>query len=266
MGYERAWVPQNKNGSLYIRPLHIANNAFLGVAPPNKSKIMIIANPCGNNYLHGVKLHKPQPLSVLADPFFVRAWPNGRGSARCGGNYAPMVRNIEHANEMGCDNIMWLFDDGNFPNGVKGDPLVMEAGSMNLFVVWYREEDGRLELITPPLDDNIVIPGVVRDSCMKIPQEWDDVIVTERFFRWSEFSRAIEQGRVREVFGTGTSSYITVLGKVLSKVNKEEGEWIDFPVEREIEDSISNRLCQELHEIKHLGKPAPNGEKWLYEC
>merc|ERR1712173_491952 len=100
---------------------------------------------------------------------------------------------------------------------------------------------------------------------------WDDVIVTERFFRWSEFKKALDEGRIREVFGTGTSSNITVLGKLLDRVSLDrpfhaaDGQWLDIPVCQDEADSISHRLCDELHAIKHEGKAAPNDEKWLFE-
>jgi hypothetical protein len=39
-----------------------------------------------------------------------------------------------------------------------------QVGTMNLFVA-FKQPDGTVELVTPPLDD-VVLPGVTRDRCV----------------------------------------------------------------------------------------------------
>jgi branched-chain amino acid aminotransferase len=46
---------------------------------------------------------------------------------------------------------------------------VTEVGTMNFFVFW-KNEDGVDELITPPLDGTI-LPGVTRDTILTLMRE-----------------------------------------------------------------------------------------------
>jgi branched-chain amino acid aminotransferase len=71
-------------------------------------------------------------------------------------NYAPSLRTMRIGNEKhGCDQALWLIHD-----------YVTEVGTMNFFVYW-KNEQGENELITPPLDGTI-LPGITRDSILKL--------------------------------------------------------------------------------------------------
>jgi len=83
---------------------------------------------------------------------------------------------------------------------------------MNLFVV-FRQGDGSLELVTPPLDGTI-LPGVTRDSVLslarshaagtlRIPDLTTKLAVSERGVTMKEVSEAVQSGRLVEMFGSG---------------------------------------------------------------
>ena len=98
-----------------------------------------------------------QPVDLLVDPKYIRAWPGGTGDVKCGGNYGPTIPlQKQAADESGCTQVMWLFNDG------QGSPLMTEVGTMNFLMVWNRPEDGKLELVTPPLD-NVQDEGSIED-------------------------------------------------------------------------------------------------------
>jgi branched-chain amino acid aminotransferase len=64
-------------------------NAFqpsLGVALSQKALLFAILGPVGPYFSTGFK-----PVSLLADPKYVRAWPGGCGDTKLGANYAPTV-------------------------------------------------------------------------------------------------------------------------------------------------------------------------------
>ena len=65
---------------------------------------------------------------------------------------------------------MWLLHD-----------YVTEVGAMNLFVFW-KNEDGDDELVTPPLDGTI-LPGITRRSILSIAYEWQEFKVSQRPFK-----------------------------------------------------------------------------------
>ena len=58
---------------------------------------------------------------------------------------------------------------------------VTEVGTMNFFVFW-KNEDGVDELITPPLDGTI-LPGVTRDSIIELYREKKEFNVVVKSFK-----------------------------------------------------------------------------------
>lgn len=58
---------------------------------------------------------------------------------------------------------------------------VTEVGTMNLFVFW-KNENGEDELITPPLDGTI-LPGITRDSILQLSRSLGEFKVSERLFK-----------------------------------------------------------------------------------
>lgn len=60
----------------------------LGVAVPESALLYTILCPVGS-YFKGGSIMKP--VSLLADPRFVRAWPGGCGDRKLGSNYGPTI-------------------------------------------------------------------------------------------------------------------------------------------------------------------------------
>ena len=71
-----------------------------------------------------------KPLSLLADPQYVKAWPGGSGYAKMGSNFAPTLFAQQKAESLGCQQYLWLFG----PN-----EEITEVGSMNIFVLLRKE-------------------------------------------------------------------------------------------------------------------------------
>ncbi len=101
---EESWIPEERGYSLYLRPTLIGTQPFLGVGPSKDAKLFIIASPVGPYYKSGFA-----PVSLLADPQYVRAWPGGVGNAKCGGNYAPGIVPQMHAGQKGHQQNLWLY-------------------------------------------------------------------------------------------------------------------------------------------------------------
>jgi branched-chain amino acid aminotransferase len=76
---------------------------------------------------------------------------------------------------------------------------------MNLFLFW-KNESGDRELVTPPLDGTI-LPGVTRDSILSLTKDWNEFKVAERPVKMSEITKAIEDGRLIEMFGAGNLAF-----------------------------------------------------------
>jgi branched-chain amino acid aminotransferase len=78
---------------------------------------------------------------------------------------------------------------------------------MNIFVFW-KNENGEDELITPPLDGTI-LPGITRMSILALCKELKEFKVTEKTFKIEEMKKAIAEGRLYEAFGAGTAAQVS---------------------------------------------------------
>lgn len=163
-----------------------------------------IASPVGPYYPTGFKA-----ISLEATTYAVRAWPGGVGASKLGANYAPCVVPQVQAATRGFHQNLWLFEDIDPETGKKED-FVTEVGTMNLFACIVNKQ-GQKELVTAPLDGTI-LEGVVRDSILAlarerlVPQGWK---VSERRFHMREVVEAASEGRLLEVFGSGTAAVVS---------------------------------------------------------
>ena len=69
---------------------------------------------------------------------------------------------------------------------------------MNLFVFWINE-DGEKELITPPLSRGDILPGVTRASILDLCRAWGEFKVSEDFVTMKQVKHALNEGRVRSI-------------------------------------------------------------------
>ena len=86
--------PSDAASSLYIRPLLFGSCAQLGLDPPEEYTFLVFVIPVG--VYHGV-----HPVAALILEEFDRAAPEGTGSAKIGGNYAPVLRWSDKAKKEG---------------------------------------------------------------------------------------------------------------------------------------------------------------------
>ena len=190
--------------SLYIRPNMIGTQRTLGVGPPGSALLYVIASPVGPYYPTGFKA-----ISLEATTYAVRAWPGGVGNSKLGANYAPCIVPQMQAATRGFQQNLWLFTDTD-PETGKTEDFVTEVGTMNLFAC-IQNRDGTKELMTAPLDGTI-LEGVVRDSILElarerlVPEGWK---VSERRFHMREVAEAAKEGRLLEVFGSGTAAVVS---------------------------------------------------------
>src|SRR3954453_4139645 len=80
---DREWIPQDAEGSLYLRPFMYASEVFLGVKPSAEYLYCLIASPVGAYFKGGIS-----PVTVWVSDDYTRAAPGGTGAAKCRGNYA----------------------------------------------------------------------------------------------------------------------------------------------------------------------------------
>ncbi len=193
---ERDWIPTDPGTSLYIRPFIIATDEFLGVAPSKTYLFMIILSPSGAYYASGMA-----PVGIWIEDDYVRAVRGGMGYTKTGGNYAASLIAQVKAHDAGYSQVLWL-------DGVERK-YIEEVGAMNIFF----KMSGHL--VTPALNGSI-LPGVTRDSVIKLCQSWG-LDVYEKRISVDELIEDYNMGRIQEIFGTGTAAVISPVGKLRYK-------------------------------------------------
>lgn len=195
---DKEWVPHSNTSSLYIRPTFIATDPSLGVASTNSALLYVVLCPVGPYFTSGFK-----PISLLADPQYVRSWPGGCGALKMGANYAPTIYIQKQAEKLGHQQVLWLYGD---------DHQLTEVGTMNIFVFMINK-NGERELVTPPLD-GLILPGVTRLSLLELAREWKEFRVSERSINMAEIIQAHEEKRLLEVFGAGTACVVCPVANI----------------------------------------------------
>lgn len=181
---EKDWIPEQTGSALYIRPLMVATDEFIGVRASDTYKFIIMCLPVGPYY--------EKPVSLLVEEKYVRAAPGGVGSAKAAGNYAASLYPAQLAKAKGYDQIMWM-DAREFK-------YVQEVGTMNIFFVI----DGKV--VTPEAGGTI-LRGITRDSVITILRD-KGYVVEERPLSIDEILKKHKNGKLTEVFGTGTAAIV----------------------------------------------------------
>lgn len=76
------------------------------------------------------------------------------------------------------------------------------------------QPDGRRVLATPRLGGTI-LPGITRDSILQLTRAWGECEVEERPVTIAEVRRASQEGRLLEVFGSGTACIVQPVGTLV---------------------------------------------------
>lgn len=229
---DQEWVPHSTASSLYIRPTLIGIDPTLGVASSESALLYVILSPVGSYFK---KTGDKVGVSLLADPQYTRAWPGGCGSYKVGSNYGPTIHVQREAVRRGLQQVLWLYGEDN---------EVTEAGTMNVFM-FYINEDGEKELVTPPLTSGLILPGVTRYSILALAREWNQFKVTERKFDMNEVCQLLSENRLLELFGAGTAcvvspvSYIEFVGRPLYIPTLEQ------------EDPVCQKFLKHLLDIQY---------------
>ncbi|OQN99005.1 hypothetical protein B0A48_14866 [Cryoendolithus antarcticus] len=245
------WLPASSaEGSfLYIRPTMISTDPALGVQRPKEALLYVIlacfpdmsrslATPAppalagaANGNGHSETKKEIQGLKLLAsNEDSIRAWPGGFGYAKLGANYGPSLVAQGEARARGFDQVLWLFGE---------DCNVTEAGASNFFVVWRNKSTSKLELVTAPLTERIILEGVTRASILDLARErltkaqgsLESVEVVERKFTMHDLLEAADEGRLVEAFAAGTAFFVAPVELIHFR-----GREVEVPVQGETGD------------------------------
>lgn len=188
---ESSWALPDPGCSLYIRPLLLGTEPYLGIDPGNECLLIVIASPI-------MSLYGKNGLKIKVETEHVRASEGGLGDVKAGANYAAAIDATAIAKEDGYGQVLWTDRTHQFCG---------EMGSMNLFAVIGDT------IVTPELDGTI-LPGQTRETAIVLLREagWK---VEERRLTVDELFEASGQGRLHSLFGTGTAATICAVTELV---------------------------------------------------
>ena len=163
--------------------------------PAKHYKFMIILSPTGSYYAAndgGITTTR-----IYVQDQYIRAARGGTGYAKVGGNYGGGMRASQDAMKYNCKDVLWL--------DAAEHKYVEEIGTSNAF---FRIAD---EVITAPLDSGTILPGITRDSVIRLLKKWG-VKVSERKLSIDEIVAASQNGTLQEIFASGTAADISPIG------------------------------------------------------
>lgn len=188
---DKAWIPSQKDASLYIRPIMFGTECSLGVKPSSSYKFIIILSPSG--------AYHSEPMKIWVETEYTRAAPGGVGYSKNAGNYAGSLIAAENAQKQGYDQVLWT------------DPFehkwLQEVGMMNVFFLIGDTA------ITPSLDEGTILPGITRDSLIVLLKEMGHK-VEERRISIDELVEAYRNGTLKEIWGAGTAATVSPIQKL----------------------------------------------------
>lgn len=196
---DKRWVPSKHGTSLYIRPLVIATDPYVGVKVSDTYKLFIILSPVGAYYAAGFN-----PVSIKVEDKYVRAIKGGIGEAKTAGNYAASLKAQVEAKKEGYAQVLWL-------DAVERK-YIEEVGTMNIFFKI------KGEIVTPALNGSI-LGGITRRTVIELAKDWG-MPVSERRISVDEVFDAHARGELEEVFGSGTAAVVSPVGELFWKGRK----------------------------------------------
>ncbi|KAK0937605.1 hypothetical protein LTR29_010827 [Friedmanniomyces endolithicus] len=197
------FVPPHATGAaMYIRPLVFGSSAQLGLNPPEEYTFVVYVLPTG--VYHGV-----HPVDALILEDFDRAAPEGTGSAKLGGNYAPVLRHSQKAYGEGFGITLHL--DSRTRTEI-------DEFSTSAFIGVHRDSGEHCTLVVP--DSKNVIKSVTGDSIQEIAKSWG----------WKVEKRSIpysELASFDEVIAAGTAAALVPIRSIAMKSKGDKFTYLE---------------------------------------
>jgi branched-chain amino acid aminotransferase len=226
------WIPKGEGQSLYIRPFMFASDEYVGIKPSDEYIFCIIASPVGAYY--------STPVKVYVSEEYTRAFPGGTGFAKVAGNYGAALYPAKQIQKKGYHQVLWL-------DGIE-KKYFQEIGTMNVF---FNLGD---RLLTPSLEEGTILAGITRNSVITLAKE-SGLEVEERRITTDEIFSAIEQGKLKEAFGSGTAATISHI----SDIGYRDKNYELAPI---TDDLFSVKVKKMLDDIKKGKVEDKHG--WIY--
>ena len=223
------YLPKKEQGSLYVRPLAFGSGPVLGVKPSNIYTFLVYVTPVGAYFQSGLK-----SLNVFVTDKYHRVATKSIGYAKAIGNYSGTLLPFKEISEGGYDEIVFL--------NASNENIIDEARSANIFIL-------KDEILKTPPAGGSILPGITRDSVLKIGKKLLNLDVVEDNVTIEDLINA------DEVFFTGTAVIVAPVGSIFYKKKK-----IDY--KKRYSDSMTKKIRETLIDIQNENIEDPFG--WIY--
>ncbi|KAL3476747.1 aminotransferase [Aspergillus californicus] len=194
------FVPPHETGAaMYIRPLIFGSSAQLGLSPPEEYTFVVFVMPTG--VYHGVNA-----VDALILEDFDRSAPEGTGSAKVGGNYAPVLRHSAKAHSEGFGITLHL--DSRTRSEID------EFSTSAMIAVKKDKETGKITLVQP--DSPNVIDSVTASSVCEIGKRWFGFDVEKRRIPYEELSE------FEEIMAAGTAAALVPIRSITRRSTEDK--------------------------------------------
>lgn len=182
------WLEKERAGSsLHVRPALIGTHARIGNQPPKLAMLYIILS---------LVPRVDEPLRILH--LLTRPVSAATSSAEeLGDATVDVDRDPTSVGEIAqpqgyFDYVLWLYDK---------DDICTALTEGSFFIVWMLK-NGITELITAPVDGNVVLDSVFRNGGLELAREYLEgkIVVSERQFSMTELEEADKEGHLLESF------------------------------------------------------------------
>ncbi|EXJ78964.1 branched-chain amino acid aminotransferase [Capronia epimyces CBS 606.96] len=208
VGANAEFVPPHETGAaMYIRPLLFGSSAQLGLNPTDEYTFVVFVMPTG--VYHGS--HAVDAL-ILED--FDRSAPEGTGSVKLGGNYAPVLRHSEKAHKAGYGITLHLDS--------KTRTEIDEFSTSGFIGV--RVDDGKTTVAVP--DSKNVIESVTSESACQLARDVLGYTVEKRRIKYEELPK------FTEVMAAGTAASLVPIKSITMT---SRGDKFEYPVNEKLE-------------------------------
>lgn len=216
------FVPPAETGqAMYIRPLLFCSSAQLGLNPGTEYTFVVFVMPTG-------VYHGTNAVDALILEDFDRAAPEGTGSAKIGGNYAPVLRHSQKAYKEGFGITLHL--DSKTRSEI-------DEFSTSGFIGVRRTSDGKTTVVVP--DSKNVIKSVTSESAVQIARDVFGYSVERRPILYDEIKE------FSEIMAAGTAASLVPIKSITMK---SRGDKFEFPASV-AEDGGPGPVCRELLKV-----------------
>lgn len=210
--------PANSGQAMYIRPLLFCSSAQLGLNPGSEYTFVVFVMPTG-------VYHGTNAVDALILEDFDRAAPEGTGSAKIGGNYAPVLRHSQKAYKEGFGITLHL--DSKTRSEI-------DEFSTSGFLGVKQGSDGKTTVVVP--DSKNVIKSVTSESACQIAKDVFGYNVERRSIAYEEIKE------FSEVMAAGTAASLVPIKSITMKSKNDK-----FTFEKALpSDGGPGPVCKEI--------------------